>query len=77
MRTVYSDKPVDCDGRLIFGPTEAHKSMMGTSWVTIRDRPFAAAANSSNNALNGRASPTSRVIIGNRPGIPAPYSIAA
>ncbi|WJH38789.1 DUF982 domain-containing protein (plasmid) [Aliirhizobium terrae] len=57
MRTVYWDKPVDFDGRLIFGPMEAHKSMMGASWVTIRDRPFAAAANSINDALNGRVSP--------------------
>jgi hypothetical protein len=36
MRTVYWDKPVDFDGRLIFGPMEAHKSMMGASWVTHR-----------------------------------------
>ncbi len=57
MRTVYWDKPVDFDGRLIFGPMEAHESMMGASWLTIRDRPFAAAANSINDALNGRVSP--------------------
>ncbi len=57
MRTMYWDKPVDLDGRLIFGPLEAHRCMMGSSWSAIRDRAFAAAANSINDALNGRASP--------------------
>ncbi len=54
IRTVYWDKPVDFDGRLIFAPMEAHRFMMGASWVTIRDRAFAAAASSINDPLNGR-----------------------
>lgn len=57
MRTVYWDKPVDIDGRLVFGPMEAHRCMMSATWLSGRDRSFAAAANSINDALNGRASP--------------------
>jgi hypothetical protein len=57
MRTIYWDKPVDFDGRLIFGPMEAHRSMMSTGWATISDSAFAAAANSINDALNGSISP--------------------
>lgn len=61
IRTVYWDKPVDFDGRLIFAPMEAHMFMMGASWVTIRDRAFAAAVSSINDPLNGRVSPSERL----------------
>lgn len=57
MRTIYWDRPVDFDGRLIFGPMEARRSMMKASWTAISDSAFAAAANSINDALNGRVSP--------------------
>lgn len=57
MPTIYWDRPVDVDGRLIFGPMEARRSMMSTSWVAVSDSASAAAAKSINDALNGRVSP--------------------
>lgn len=56
MQNVIWDKPVIAGGKLVFGPLEARRFLMG-DWPHQKDLNFAAADACILRALDGRASP--------------------